>query len=185
MLSAASPAQKVFAFFVFDHLNCVTLDAWPSQETVAKYMCCSTKTVRRAAEGLQALSLIQIRRARPLNYRPRYAPVFTPEDWDANVPADGQRRADEADNSVQESTLGIHIKQSTSTGRRAKAQIGDNGRYKPAQRGGWEIKLAEALGTNGQDIVETLSSSMTQQLIVYAALWPRGYLAIVRSKALV
>jgi hypothetical protein len=29
--------------------------------------------------------------------------------------------------------------------------------YKPAQRGGWEIKLAEALGTNGQDIVETLS----------------------------
>jgi hypothetical protein len=127
MLSAASPAQKVFAFFVFDHLNCVTLDAWPSQETVAKYMCCSTKTVRRAAEGLQALSLIQIRRARPLNYRPRYAPVFTPEDWDANVPADGQRRADEADNSVQESTLGIHIKQSTSTGRRAKAQIGDNG----------------------------------------------------------
>jgi Helix-turn-helix domain len=155
MLSTASPAQKVFAFFVFDHLNCVTLDAWPSQETIAEYMHCSTKTVRRAAEGLQAISLIHIRRVRVLNHRPRYAPVFTADDWDTGVPPDGQRRAKEADGGVQESTLGIHINKSTSTDRQAKPN--DPARYRQAERGRWELELIEALGSGGQEMVETLS----------------------------
>src|ERR1700692_1972542 len=64
MYCEAKQTEKILAFVIFDHLNCVTLDAWPSQHTIASFLHCSTKTVTRAADGLEQLQLIKI--ARPV-----------------------------------------------------------------------------------------------------------------------
>ena len=35
MYSGAIPIEKAFAYVVADHVNCVTEDAWPSQDTIS------------------------------------------------------------------------------------------------------------------------------------------------------
>ena len=84
--SDASSSEKCFAYAVFDHLNCVTLDCWPGQPRLAQLLNFkSVKTIQRAAFGLEAASAcLSIRRIGRGAYR--YAPVFFPSDEDKIIP---------------------------------------------------------------------------------------------------
>src|ERR1700681_3783350 len=64
MVSNAKSNEKVFGYLIFQHLNCVTLDAWPSQDTLRSHMHCCARTIARAADGLEAAGFIVIDRPR-------------------------------------------------------------------------------------------------------------------------
>lgn len=155
--SAASSSQKCFAYAVFDHLNCVTLDCWPSQERLAKLLgFVSVKTVQRAAQGLEDLHLLTISGGGRKGYR--YAPIFLPEDEDNPVPSSGRIRPVLPDKSVSESFLRIRPNRPASTAAKEE-QLRDLGfDYQPRQRGAIELQIAERLGANGMEILGKLSA---------------------------
>jgi hypothetical protein len=154
---AATSTQKCLAFTISDRLNCVTLDCWASQETLARDIGHkSTKTVKRASDGLAELNVISRKRLRRL----RYAPVFCPEDFDKHVSKNGQQRANTLDTDVQESFLVIHSKSSSTAAdaeaRKSKTHSGCS--FNPKERGGIEISLAAMFGADGLDILARLAS---------------------------
>jgi pyocin large subunit-like protein len=104
--SSATSTQKCFAYAMADHLNCVTLDCWPAQPTLARILGRkSIKTAHRAARGLASLGLITSRRNTSGKKGYRYAPVFWSEDMDNSVSKNGQRRLKIVDMDVRESSL--------------------------------------------------------------------------------
>jgi Helix-turn-helix domain len=157
MYSKLKSTQKVFAYVVFDCLNCVTLDAWPAQSTSASWMGCSIKTVQRAADALEAAGYIAVARSRFRNVNNRYAPVFVPGDLDVFVPSDGQPRPQPVDVSDRQSSLSIHIKPTSAGGRWKPSSTQRISKYKRAERGHWEQELSKALGPNGSEIIDRLA----------------------------
>jgi hypothetical protein len=156
MYSAASPMEKSFAYVIFDHLNCVTLDAWPGQETIAKLLGCSTKTVQRAANGLEQRHFVAITRSR--GGLPRYAPIFSLEDLDNSVRKRGQVCPEMPDTNVYQS-FSFNRSRSFSSGHRgSNVPQRPRSAYKPAERGRWEIELAARLGAGGLEMVDRLES---------------------------
>lgn len=151
--SHASDAQKCFAYLVADHFNSVTMDCWPSQETIARLLGKnSTKSAQRAARGLEAHGLLRTR-AGPDGKR-YYAPVFIASDWTKSDRPSGQVCSDAPDNIVQESSLSNPLQESSSNGRPKKAAPAFDRR----QRGKWEVMVARQLGPDGIDILEKLSA---------------------------
>jgi hypothetical protein len=159
--SLASSTEKCFAYAVADHLNCVTLDAWPSQTRVAQHLgfkC--TKTVQRAAGGLAALDMLVVRTCG--QHYVRYAPVFLPcdEDKDTFVRPSGQIGPSRRDTDVHESLLLIHPKLSDPTGSSEGSKHTRRNRapFRRSQRGAIEIKVAAMLGDEGMEILSRLGS---------------------------
>jgi hypothetical protein len=155
----ATPTQKCFAYAIADHLNCVTLDAWPSQERVANllgYEC--VKTVMRAARGLERLEVLRVAGGGVTACR--YAPVFLPSDGDKIVRPVRQQRPRGPDSEVQESLLPIHIKSSSSTKRLSEEGIwaGPSRGYSRHQRGEIEMQLIRMLGSDGMEILSRLGA---------------------------
>src|SRR5450830_2013018 len=73
---SATSTQKCLAHAIADYLNCVTLDCWAAQPTLARDIGHkSTKTVVRAGRDLAALNLVTLKRIK-LRQGLRYAPVF-------------------------------------------------------------------------------------------------------------
>src|SRR6266851_4145768 len=157
MYSDIPAMQRVFAFVVSDHLNCVTLDAWPAQGTVATRLHCCIKTVARAADGLEKLGLIVIERPRDRGLPQRYAPVFAPVDWVTPVHLSGQGSLEDLDKTVHQSSLDIHLKLSEPTARCRAIQDLESRKYKPAERGRWEAEIAKKIGANGLEVLERLN----------------------------
>jgi P27 family predicted phage terminase small subunit len=62
-------SEKCFAYLVVDRLNCVTLDCWPSQTTIADQFGWSTKTVHRVADALERRGHLRIVRSTQGSYR--------------------------------------------------------------------------------------------------------------------
>ena len=155
MYSWARPTEKNFAFVIFDHLNCVTLDAWPSQHTMAERLRCSTKTIKRAAEGLERCLLISVAECGRSH---RYAPIFNNDDWDIDGQLDGQVCRRVTDENVYQSSSSIHSKSTSIGGRWTERPIGRASKYKAAERGRWETQLAARCGSDGLDILSRLSA---------------------------
>jgi len=156
--SPANSTQKCLAYAIFDHLNCVTLDCWPSQLRLAQLLGFdSVKTVQRAARGLERLGFITVTGGGRQGYR--YAPAFTPQDEDNSVKADRRNRSAATDKTVNESILQIHSSRPTPTAAAVDQRIVDAGQaYRRHQRGAIELQLAERLGPGGIDILAKLSS---------------------------
>ena len=152
--SQATNAQKCFAYIVFDHLNCVTLDCWPNQERIAQLLgknC--TKSAQRAAKGLQALGLLLIRSGSDGKHH--YAPIFLASDWNKNDGTGGQTRPHSQDNNVQESLLSNPPQESTlTTPRLTRADPA----YDRRQRGRWEIALEQRLGQDGLNLLSKIAT---------------------------
>jgi hypothetical protein len=154
---SASSTQKCLAYAIADHLNCVTLDCWPSQFRLAKLLGFKTsKTVQRAAQGLEWIGVLTLSGGGRAGYR--YGPVFMPGDEDKVVPSTGHSGPTEPDKNVSESFLVIQPNKSASTEEATEVgrprQFGS--RYERRQRGSIEIKLAEMLGQNGFDVLSRL-----------------------------
>lgn len=157
---SAKSTSKCLAQAIGNRLNCVTLDCWAAQPTLARDIGHkSTKTVVRAGRDLAALNLVTLKR---IKLRPglRYAPVFLPEDIDKPVPKNGHSRPKTMDMNGRESFLNIQT-ESSSTGEAAErkkraSQLKSS--FNPKQRGAIEIKLADMFGANGLDVLVRLAS---------------------------
>ena len=146
--------QKTLAYAICDHLNCVTLDCWPSQNTLARALgCSSSKTVQRASNALQAFGVIVVTRQKGGSIR--YAPVFVVEDWDIPGRVSGQTSARKPDSNVPQSNLSITLRPS-STGADRASEVGQAA-FKLAERGQWETAVANRLGQDGWDILMRLN----------------------------
>ena len=151
--SPATVMQKCFAFAVCDHLNCVTLDCWPSFRTVAARFRCNPRTVERAARGLQKLGLLKFTRT-ATGYR--FAPVLL-QGADIPVQQAGHPDPKSTDRSVHESLLDYLFKpDSKGSAEEAKRPRGANG-FRRAHRGSIEIKVAEMLGPDGIEVLSRLA----------------------------
>jgi hypothetical protein len=151
--TTASPTEKCLAYIVADHLNCVTLDSWPGQRRIASLLGVkSLKTVQRAAGGLIGASVLSVRRDQ--KGRHRYAPIFLDGDQDKNNARPGQQCLTIADKNDHQSFLVIHPTQSssTATGQRTELEA-----LRHQQRGEIEVKVAEAFGREGWNILGRLS----------------------------
>jgi len=152
--TTAASTEKCLAYAVSEHLNCVTLDAWPGQPRLAQLLGFkSIKTIQRAARALAGLSVLVVKRHGKGHYR--YAPVFLRGDEDENVLTAGQTASSQKDTDVHESLLLIHIK-STPRQReinRSNSDQSSEDRYRSSQRGTIEIKVAEMLGSDGLEVL--------------------------------
>jgi hypothetical protein len=90
--SAIGSTPKTLAFAIADHLNCVTLDAWPSQAKLAGLLgfACD-KTIQRCARALVRADLISLSSQAKQTAGHRYAPVFIHSDWDRSARSDRQK----------------------------------------------------------------------------------------------
>jgi hypothetical protein len=150
-----SSSAKVFAYFIFDKLNCVTLDSWPSQETLVRLLGRrSTKTIHRLAKELFRRQLIDVIPGKRRSSN-RYAPRFDPAESDIIDPRDGHSGVESADKNVLPSSISIPI---TSVSTAAVASSGPIPSYERGKRGAIEIKLAQMLGLDGFDILSRLST---------------------------
>jgi hypothetical protein len=154
-----SPTEKCFAYFVMDKLNCVTLDAWPSQSLLAQLLGRkSIKTVNRLASGLERRGYLGV--SRDTRGSCRYAPVFLPADEDKPVPTSRQNCPSVPDKNVEESFLGILVNQSyPSEGARrvSKYPMNPASSYDRRKRGSYEAEIAKLLGNDGFVILQRLS----------------------------
>jgi hypothetical protein len=161
MRSNATSTEKCFAYLIADKLNCVTLDCWPGQETLAALLSRkSVKTVSRVAEGLEKRGFVIIKSRVEGEPGYRYAPVLEPDDQYENVRASRQSCPSSEDMDVGESSLDILLKESLApsspiSGGRRSGQ--PNKAYNRAQRGGLEPTVAELFGTDGWSVLERLS----------------------------
>jgi hypothetical protein len=150
-------SAKCVAHSITDFLNCVTLDCWPSYETLAKSVGgCSTKTIQRAMIDLEEGQFITVRRSRRSSVSNRYAPIFLPVDWDAGVALGGQLCPLTEDVDVPQSSLStLSISSSTEAARQAAAAPPG---YDRRKRGVLELKLMSLLGNNGLDVLSELNA---------------------------
>ena len=158
MNPSATSTQKCLAHAIADRLNCVTLDCWAAQPTLARDIGVkSVKTVVRAGRGLQEVNLIRLKRTGD-GPGLRYAPVFMSGDMDRPVARNGQRCPTAPDTDGRESFLGIHT-ESFSTGQASATTDAAPPKqaFNPKQRGAIEIELAELLGTNGLELLARLA----------------------------
>jgi hypothetical protein len=152
---------KCLAFLIADHLNCVTLDAWPALSTIATLLGAkSTKTAQRAGRNLQALGYITIKPRGEGAAGYRYAPTFSSGDLDSSVAKNGQACPSSADTAVTESSSGTHLKSSpTPPSANAQANSTPSGlRYHPAERGMIEMYIASLLGRDGMELLTYLAA---------------------------
>lgn len=150
--SRATSTQKCFAYAIFDHLNCVTLDCWPAQETLARLLGVKcARTVQRAARGLEKLGLITVRSNTVGKSAYRYAPILLPLDDNA-VEYGGHGGPKSGGANVKESSLEIHNTSYSTATKLAKPT------FKPLERGTLEIEVAKLLGPDGLDILTHLAA---------------------------
>jgi hypothetical protein len=160
MRSDATSTAKCFAYQIVDSLNCVTLDSWLAQETLARRLSVrSVKTVVRAARELQSLGFIQIRPpARKAGCR--YAVIFAAEDEYKNVHPSRHSCPQTEDTNGRESSSGILSKESlaqTRSAERERESYQSRKNYNKAERGALEMQVAKLLGPNGLNILGRLS----------------------------
>jgi hypothetical protein len=156
----ATSTEKCFAYAVADHLNCVTLDAWPGQLRVAQYLGFkSVKTIQRAADGLEELEVLVVTWTG--RNQCRYAPKFLPADDDKIVRPTGQSGPSPKDKDVCQSLLLIHINSSVPSRRpsdNSDYEKDSDFRYRRSQRGGIEVKIAAMMGDDGMEVLSRLGA---------------------------
>lgn len=64
------------AYFIADHLNSISGDAWPSHNRIASKLCITTKTVQRASRELERSGWLKIQHSRSRRTTNRYRPCW-------------------------------------------------------------------------------------------------------------
>jgi hypothetical protein len=154
-----SSTAKCLAYAVSDHLNCVSLDCWPSQARLAKLLGKrSMKTLSRATRELEERDVLITKRDH--RGRTHYAPTFLPADEDISAPTPRHNCPETSDRNGRESLLANPSpEESISTLGSSKVRAFEHyvSGYDRRQRGAIEIQLASMLGRNGMAILERLA----------------------------
>jgi hypothetical protein len=157
----ATPTQKCLAYAIADHLNCVTLDSWPAQTTLARLLGqVSTKTVQRAAGGLETFGLIRLIRSPRKKSQHRYAPVFIDKDTDILVPLKRQICPRVPDTNVHQSSSEIYLESSSTVvvPNRDTPKGRTRLSFGREKRGALELKVADLLGADGMELLSKLAA---------------------------
>ena len=94
----ATPMQRLVLIAVANHADKRGQSAWPSQETLAEYCCCSSRTIRRQLSELEESGLIRRGDQRLVShFRGGYRPVVYDVDLGGDEPVDNSD--DPVDNS--------------------------------------------------------------------------------------
>lgn len=85
----ATPMQRLVLIAVANHADKRGQSAWPSQETLAEYCCCSSRTIRRQLSELEESGIIRRGDQRLVShFRGGYRPVVYDVDLGGDEPAD-------------------------------------------------------------------------------------------------
>lgn len=89
----ATPMQRLVLIAVANHADKRGQSAWPSQETLAEYCCCSSRTIRRQLSELEESGLIRRGDQRLVShFRGGYRPVVYDVDLGGDEPVDNSGR---------------------------------------------------------------------------------------------
>jgi len=156
-----SLAGKCFGYVVADALNCVTLDCWVAQPTIAERLgWSSSKSVQRAAKGLSKHGLIVIKDGFGRPPGRRYEPVFLHHERDIFVPRPGQNWSNDPGKDVRQSSLRIpHRSSSTEEAAERRSARVDSWCFNPRERGAFEKEVAERLGADGWEVLTRLGEA--------------------------
>src|SRR5262249_51883326 len=129
--------------------NRATHDCWPAQETIARKLGISLKTVQRSVRTLESMGVLQIRRSEKRGRTHRYAPVLTP---DFSDPAKRHGSPTAGGKEVPQSYLENPSRSYLGADRK------DGGRAQRASdRGRIEIEVARRFGADGIEILNRLA----------------------------
>ncbi len=152
-----TPRSKCIAHTVASFLNCVTLDSWPSQITIAESVgICSRKTIQRSFNELETHGFVSVRRFRSLALQNRSSVIFSSVDTDNRGRQSGRSRPAVADESVPQSSIVIPSTSSL-TPPTNKSTVTVSGNFEHYTRAIMELKLVELLGGDGYDVLGKLS----------------------------
>lgn len=85
----ATPMQRLVLIAVANHADKRGQSAWPSQETLAEYCCCSSRTIRRQLSELEESGIIRRGDQRLVShFRGGYRPVVYDVDLGGDEPVD-------------------------------------------------------------------------------------------------
>lgn len=89
----ATPMQRLVLIAVANHADKRGQSAWPSQETLAEYCCCSSRTIRRQLSELEESGIIRRGDQRLVShFRGGYRPVVYDVDLGGDEPANNSGR---------------------------------------------------------------------------------------------
>ena len=89
----ATPMQRLVLIAIANHADKRGQSAWPSQETLAEYCCCSSRTIRRQLSELEESGIIRRGDQRLVShFRGGYRPVVYDVDLGGDEPVDNSGR---------------------------------------------------------------------------------------------
>ena len=105
----ATPMQRLVLIAVANHADKRGQSAWPSQETLAEYCCCSSRTIRRQLSELEESGLIRRGDQRLVShFRGGYRPVVYDVDLGGDEPVDNSDEP--VDNSGRDRTSATDLR---------------------------------------------------------------------------
>lgn len=117
----ATPMQRLVLIAVANHADKRGQSAWPSQETLAEYCCCSSRTIRRQLSELEESGIIRRGDQRLVShFRGGYRPVVYDVDLGGDEPANnsGGDRTSAADlrpDNLSRLDTGVHRGRTSAT----------------------------------------------------------------------
>lgn len=105
----ATPMQRLVLIAVANHADKRGQSAWPSQETLAEYCCCSSRTIRRQLSELEESGIIRRGDQRLVShFRGGYRPVVYDVDLGGDEPVDNSDEP--VDNSGRDRTSATDLR---------------------------------------------------------------------------
>ena len=157
----ATPMQRLVLIAVANHADKRGQSAWPSQETLAEYCCCSSRTIRRQLSELEESGIIRRGDQRLVShFRGGYRPVVYDVDLGGDEPVDnsGRGRTSAADlrpDNLSRLDTGVH------RGRTSATLRPDTGVLRTVLEPSIEPSISNSLPSCASDPVDNSAASCT------------------------
>ena len=157
----ATPMQRLVLIAVANHADKRGQSAWPSQETLAEYCCCSSRTIRRQLSELEESGIIRRGDQRLVShFRGGYRPVVYDVDLGGDEPVDnsGRDRTSAADlrpDNLSRLDTGVH------RGRTSATLRPDTGVLRTVLEPSIEPSISNSLPPCASDPVDNSATSCT------------------------
>jgi len=157
----ATPMQRLVLIAVANHADKRGQSAWPSQETLAEYCCCSSRTIRRQLSELEESGIIRRGDQRLVShFRGGYRPVVYDVDLGGDEPVDnsGRDRTSATDlrpDNLSRLDTGVH------RGRTSATLRPDTGVLRTVLEPSIEPSISNSLPSCASDPVDNSAASCT------------------------
>ena len=157
----ATPMQRLVLIAVANHADKRGQSAWPSQETLAEYCCCSSRTIRRQLSELEESGIIRRGDQRLVShFRGGYRPVVYDVDLGGDEPANNSGRGRTSATDLRPDNLsrldtGVH------RGRTSATLRPDTGVLRTVLEPSIEPSISNSLPSCASDPVDNSAASCT------------------------